>query len=360
MKTTRNTAKADANAARRPPRQPRMRDVAELAKVSLGTVSRVINDNRTVAEPIRRRVLDAAQQLGFVPDAIARSLRTQATRVIGCLVPDVANPLYAEIVGAAEAVLRASGYNLVLASSRFRHETELNILDVFRSRRLDGLIAAVTRDTDEKTIAAIKNLNFPIVLIERNMPHSSDCVVTDHASGMRQATDYLLALGHKRIGVLTAPETILTGRERAAGFRAAHEAAKIPLDPNIAVYDSFEDTLAYDVAYAMLMSSTPPTAIVAGASEMIGVLKAAQVLGLSVPRDLSVIVIGDTTLAELHSPPLTAVRWDVGRVGLIAAQLLLGKLSNTPTSESRRIALPTELLIRHSCTTPGSPRARRN
>jgi LacI family transcriptional regulator len=336
-----------------------MRDVAALAKVSLGTVSRVINDNRTVAEPIRRRVLEAAGQLGFVPDAIARSLRTQATRVIGCLVPDVANPLYAEIVGAAEAVLRAAGYNLVLASSRFRHETELDILEVFRSRRLDGLMAAVTRDREEKTIAAINNLNLPIVLIERKLPNATDCVVTDHASGIMQATDYLLALGHRRIGVLTAPESILTGRERAAGFRAAHEAAGVPMDPKLAIYDSFNDTLAYDVAYGMLMSGSPPTAIVAGANEMIGVLKAARVLGLNIPRDLSVIVIGDTTLAELHSPPLTAVRWDVGRVGLIAAQLLLGKLSNQPVSDARRIALPTELLIRHSCTTPGSPKPKR-
>jgi len=350
MKTHRENGRPAADGGTRS-RRPRMRDVADLAKVSLGTVSRVINDNATVTEPIRRRVLEAAQTLGFVPDQIARSLRTQASRVIGCLVPDVSNPLYAEIVGAAEEVLHTSGYNLVLASSRFRHDVELDILDVFKSRRLDGLIAAVTRDRDEKTIAAIRSLSFPIVLIERDLPHPTDSVVTDHASGMKQAVDYLLALGHRRIGVLTAPESIFTGRQRAAGLRAAHAAAHVAVDASITVYGGFEGEQAYNTAYGMLMSASPPTAIVAGASEMIGVLKAARILALTVPRDLSVIVIGDTPLAELYSPALTAVRWDVGRVGSIAAQLLLGKLAKS-SAELRRIILPTELLIRHSCTVP--------
>ena len=357
MKKRRVTSKPGNIAEGGVPRRTRMQDVADLAKVSLGTVSRVMNANDTVADPLRNRVLEAAKSLGFVPDAIARSLRTKATRVIGCLVPDVANPLYAEIVGAAEEVLRSSAYNLLLANSRFRHDVDLEILDVFRSRRMDGLIAAVTRDRDDQTVDAIRGLDFPVVLIERDLPFATDAVVTDHSGGMKQATDYLLALGHKRIGVLTAPQDILTGRQRAAGFLAAHEAARVAIDATITVYRSFDGALAYDTAYSMLMSKTPPTAIVAGASEMIGVLRAAHVLGLAVPRQVSVIVIGDTALSELHSPPLTAVRWDAGRVGLIAAQMLVGRLSGeNGDREPRRILLPTELLIRHSCAAPGSRR----
>jgi LacI family transcriptional regulator len=217
------------------------------------------------------------------------------------------------------------------------------------------LIAAVTRDRDERTVAAIRSLDFPVVLIERDLPHATDAVITDHSGGMKQATDYLLALGHKRIGVLTAPQEIFTGRQRAAGFQAAHEAARVALDATITAYGSFDGALAYDTAYGMLMSKAPPTAILAGASEMIGVLRAAHVLGLAVPRDVSVIVIGDTAFSELHSPPLTAVRWDAGRVGLIAAQLLVGRLGGDSNArEPRRILLPTELLIRHSCASPGS------
>lgn len=355
MRKRRAGNKAGSGAEGRLSGRTRMQDVADLAKVSLGTVSRVMNANDTVADPLRHRVLEAAKALGFVPDAIARSLRTKATRVIGCLVPNVANPLYAEIVGAAEEILHAADYNLVLANSRFRHDVDLEILNVFRSRRMDGLIAAVTRDRDDQMASTIRGLDFPVVLIERDLPFATDAVVTDHHGGMKQATDYLLALGHRRIGVLTAPLDILTGRQRAAGFQAAHDAARTAVDATITVYRSFDGALAYDTAYSMLMSKTPPTAIVAGASEMIGVLRAAHVLGLAVPRDVSVIVIGDTALSELHSPPLTAVRWDAGRVGLIAAQMLVGRLTGANDNrEPRRILLPTELLIRHSCAPPRS------
>lgn len=330
-----------------------MQDVAEAAQVSLGTVSRVINNNSTVTKPIRQRVLKAAKALGFVPDALARSMRTKATSAIGCLVPDIANPLYAEIVGAAERILHASSYNLVLASSGFRHDVELEILELFKSRRLDGLIAAVTREKSSETAAAIQSMSLPVVSIERDLPFAIGSVVTDHRGGLQQATQYLINLGHTRIGLITATKEILTGRQRSAGFGDAHCAAGLKVDRKLLAFGTFTHAETYGYAYKMLMSRSPPTALIAGVHEMVGVLKAARVMGLSIPQDLSLIAIGDTPVWDLFSPALTAVRWDTSRVGLVAAQLLLAELGDPQgKSDPKQLLLPTELLVRQSCAAP--------
>jgi len=335
-------------------------DVARKAGVSLGTVSRVINANESVGAELRARVLDAAGALGYLPNPAAQSMRTRTTRAVGVMVSDISNPLFSATVSAAEEVLYRNGYNMILANSRDRPETEKAIITLFNRRRIDGMIITLSKENDPGVLKLLAQLNMPTVLLERDSKLPLDGVAADHYDGALQAVTYLLELAHRRVGLITVTQAALPGRQRAEGYAAAHQAAGVPVDPALTSFDGFLPNAGYDAAYRMLVSPRPPTAVIVGANQMAGVLTAIRTLKLSVPKHLSIIQIGDTDVAKLHQPPLTAVRWELQKVGSAAAELLLGRLAATaPEQPPRRIVLPTELVLRQSCTAPGPSRVSR-
>jgi LacI family transcriptional regulator len=335
------------------PAIPTIVDVARKAGVSLGTVSRVINEKASVRPPLRERVLDAARSLGYVPNFAAQSMRTQSTRAVGLMVSDVSNPLFASTVSATEEVLYRSGYNMILTNSRDRPETEKEIITLFQRRRFDGMIVTLSKEDDPTILKLLAETSMPKVLLERECALPIDSVATDHYSGVLQATSYLLELGHRRIGLVTVTQAALPGRARGQGYIAAHRKAGVPVDASLASFDGFLPDAGYHAAYRMLVGPKPPTAIIAGANQMPGVLKAVRSLKLPVPKRLSLITIGDTDVASLHQPPLTAIRWELQKVGAAAAELLLARLNGTvEESRPRRIVLPTELVLRQSCAAP--------
>ncbi|MGH7040714.1 MAG: LacI family DNA-binding transcriptional regulator [Acetobacteraceae bacterium] len=329
-----------------------IRDVAAAATVSLGTVSRVVNGNRSVREPARTRVLQVMERLGYVPDAVAQSLRTQSTRSVGCVVSDVSNPLFSTTVSAAENALSAAGYTMMLTASHDSTEREVAILTLFGRRRLDGMIMTISREADERIGSALHGFRGPVVLLERELPFAADTVLTDHYEGTHQALEYLLALGHRRIGLITVTEQAFPGRERGRAFREALRQAGISEQDAPTAFHGFSAEYGYRMAHQFLASPQRPTAILAGAGQMVGVIRAARTLGLQLPADLSLISFGDTDLAELHSPPLTVVRWDNARTGRVAAELLLARLSSGTGDSKQRIVLPSELIVRRSCKPP--------
>jgi LacI family transcriptional regulator len=330
-------------------RRVTMREVARAAAVSLGTVSRVINRKATVRAEVRERVTAAMDQLGYVPDAVAQSMRTQATRALGCIVSDISNPLFSRLVAAAEGALKAADYTMVLTASHDSTDREMELLSVFRRRRLDGIMTTVSREGDERVHRLLQELPMPVILVERSLPIPVDTVVTDHFGGAYQATSYLLTLGHRRIGLITVTQEALPGRERMRGFRQAHAEHGVSLHPELTAFHGLSAEYGYSTAYELLSATDPPTAIIAGAGQMLGVLKATRALGVDVPRDLSLIRIGDTDLAELFSPPLTVVRWEPERVGRVAAELLISRISGTGRKGPLHVVLPAELVLRRSC-----------
>ncbi|UCE31241.1 MAG: substrate-binding domain-containing protein [Burkholderiales bacterium] len=328
-------------------------DVARDAGVSVGTVSRVINKNQTVRPELRERVLGAARALGYEPDVVAQSLRSQATRAVGCMVSEVSNPLFAAIVAAAEQVLRQSAYTMILANSHDRADYERDILTLFRRRRLEGVLLTISDEQDPRVVEILSSFNLPVVLIERECPLPVDAATANHYDGALQAVNYLLMLQHRRIGLITVPRTALPGRQRGRAFEDAYRAAGLEPDPELMAFDGFSSDYGYQTAYRMLISPHPPTAIIAGANQMVGVLKAVRMLNVEVPGRLSLITIGDTDLASLYSPPITAVRWEARKVGEAAAQLLIARLSGEAVDQpAQRIVLPTELVLRQSCARP--------
>jgi LacI family transcriptional regulator len=333
-------------------RRPTMRHVARLANVSLGTVSRVINNNPSVRRDVRERVQKAMEELCYLPDAAAQSMRSLATMSVGCMVPDIGNPLFATTVSMAEQVLHSAGYTMILSSSQYSSEREREILSLFRRRRVDGILCTIGREDDAEVLSILRNSGIALVMVDRTADLDADSVGTDHFDSALQATSYLLTLGHSRIGLITVTDQVRTGRERLQGFMQAHHNAGVAFEQRLTALRGFSAEYGYRTAYEWLIGSEAPTALLAGANQMAGVLKAVRALNLKVPEDISLISFGDTDLAELNTPPLTVVRWSTEGVGRTAAVVLLSRMRGTAGEARLNLISPVELIVRRSCAQP--------
>jgi LacI family transcriptional regulator len=339
-----------------------IRDVAQAAGVSLASVSRALNGGKNVSARVAREVAAAADRLGYQPDFLARSLRTRTSGMVGCLVSDISNPLNATIVKAAEARLREAGYLLVVASTANDPGRERAAASEFRGRRVDGMLVAPGSDANGKAWRALVAAGTPVVIVDRDVPEDDGedgedvrwpAVQVDHRGGARAATRYLIGLGHRRVALLTADAGMRPSRERIAGFREVFAEAGIdPAGARLCLQSSAMD-FAHGDTLALLREDNRPTAIIAlGTRILAGVLRAARDLGLAVPRDLSVMSVGDTDLAAVHTPAITALRWSLEDVGRAAADLLLRRLGGDAGQAQSRALLPVDLVLRDSCAPP--------
>ena len=191
------------------------------------------------------------------------------------------------------------------------------------------------------------------MLVERNLPIEAYSVGTDHRGGMRRAVEYLFSLGHERIALITGGQRTRAGRERVGGYVDAYKHARKTPRPEMLRLESLSSDYAFSETQALLSMKSPPTAIIAGGNLMLaGVLRATHMLDVKIPHDLSIMCSGDTELAELATPPVTAIRWDLGAVGREAAKLLIGRLSGALPPDSVRIEVPNEIVLRKSCAPP--------
>lgn len=337
-----------------------IREVARFAGVSVGTVSRVVNNHPHVSQEIRRKVSDAIRQLGYVPDPVAQSMRLQSSKAIGCMVSDVGNPLFAKMVSAAELVTNAAGYNMVLANSGDDPRREREILALFERRRMDGAIMTLSRDTGAEAAELLAGCSIPLVLIERQSDRDDiDWVASDHHQGLTQAMDYLFSLGHRDIALITVPPTALPGRARLAGYRDSYRRLGIEPPAGLTATSGFTPDYGFSAMQGMLFNAPRPTAVIAGANQMPGVLTALRAAKIDVPGEISVLSLGDTDLAQLFSPPITAVRWNHDRIGRMAAEILLDRIAAKPEegARHRHFVQPTEIVLRQSCAPARAPAA---
>jgi LacI family transcriptional regulator len=327
-------------------------DVARRANVSIGTVSRVLNNVRNVRAPLRDRVLKAVEELNYQPDFVAQSMRSKQTRVIGVVLPEFRNPLAAAVAFGVEQELASSGYTIFLANSRYDRAREERILDEFQRRRVDGIIAMIAYDEDPETIAQLKQLKVPLVLIEREMDLDADSVRTNQIDGAYRATRYLIGLGHTRIGFVSVPFTNLSGRHRFRGFEKAFQDTKHELPQDLVRSGGYQHDYSLEAAYSILTSEKPPTAILVSGGLLSGVLEASRMLHLSIPEELSIVCLGDTELAALTVPAITSVRYDWAETGHVAARLIVARIAGDQTERVRKVVVPYEFLIRQSCMLP--------
>jgi LacI family transcriptional regulator len=336
-----------------------IQDVAKRAGVSLGTVSRVLNGQKSVGPEIRARVEQAIIDLGYRPNAVAQSMRRGNSRAVGIMLREFTLPVLAGFIKAVQQVLRGAGYSLILAGSDDQREREIELLDALSSRRIDGLILTTSSEADEDLLQRRAALQVPVVLLDRTVPATFDALLIGHRAAVRRAVEYLLKLGHRRIALLTGAESVRPAAERVLGYRDAFERAGIELDLDLIRARNFGAEFGYRETLILLGRRPPPTALIAGGIAMLpGVLRAVRERGLRIPDDVSIIGSCDSDLAELGTPPVSVLRWDYARLGRVAAELLLERIEGDRNGPPRQIEVDAELVIRGSCGPP--PARRRN
>jgi LacI family transcriptional regulator len=330
---------------------PTIKDVAREAGVSVGTVSRVLNSHKTVSPEIKSRVENAIAALNYAPNSFAQGMRSGAKRSVGIILRDITVPALATFVKSAQNVFQEAGYTLVVGASEDRPKREVELLESL-SRRLDGLIMTSACEENPHLTDLRNAVNIPIVLMDREAPPHIDSVLIAQRDGMHRAVSYLLDLGHKRIALVTGSTTVLSGRERVAGYIEAHRERGLTPASELICCSSFTADYAYMAVSSLLLGANRPTAVVAGGVAMLpGILRAVSTEGLRIPQDISVIGCGDSDLAELMNPPITVIRWSYSAVGEASAKLILDRIQN-PETPRRQLRFPTELAIRRSCAAP--------
>jgi len=337
-----------------PPRNrlPTIHEVAASAGVSIGTVSRVAGESPRVAPETRARVLAAMAELGYQPNAAARAMRTNQTKTIGFLIPDMTNQVFARVAQGAETVLAPAGYMLFAFSSNRSPQREVEFLQAARQRRMDGLIVTLSDETAAATIREIGRMGVPIVVLDRDIPVETDIVYSEHVQAMETVVGQLAALGHRRIGLVAASEKIRPGRDRVTGYRSALAKAGLAVDEWLIRAGMQSADYGAAETYDLLSGPNPPTAILAAGSDIFpGALRAVRMLGLSIPGELSFVGADDPMLGELVFPPITVIDRDMGEVGRQAAGLLVERLRGLE-GPPRRLMLPSSVVLRASLAPP--------
>ena len=329
-----------------------IKDVARVAGLGLGTVSRVLNNRPHVNEKSRKRVLAAIEELGYSPDLVARSMRAGESKTLAFVVRDFTGAILSALADAVQSEIDPLGFSLFVASSYHDPDRELALVRRFKARRVDGLIIATSSEVDPAALSEFADGSMPLVLLDRELPDAFDAVQADHADGVRQAVDHLVGLGHRRIGLISGEPDVFPTTERVRGYREALAQHGLRHRPALCRVGSFSVEFAHEQATALLKLKPRPTAIIAGGTAMLpGVLRAAQELGLVIPRDLSLVGGADGDLARFSTPPLTVVGWDYAELGRTAGRFLANRLED-PDGPRQRRRFPTKLILRQSCAPP--------
>jgi LacI family transcriptional regulator len=333
---------------------PTLEQVARLAGVSRSTVSRVINDHPNVRPETRSQVWQAIRESSYQPNAVARSLVTNRTHIIGMIIPEAVTTLFTDpffplvLRGATEAC-NAHQYQLILSlftASADRHEMYQRVL---LSGYLDGAIVAST-SLDDPIFSDLLQDQIPFVSIGRHPDPQVHYVDADNIGGARMAVEHLIRQGYQRIATITGRLDTLHGQDRLKGYRQALQAHRIQVDKSLIVEGDFAENSGV-VGMQQLLPASPDAVFAASDMMAVGALKTLRQAGWRVPHDIALIGFDDIPAASMIEPALTTVRQPIERMGSMAVDLLLNVLENSSEEKApaHRIILPTELMVRASC-----------
>lgn len=337
----------------KPPRSkdPSITDVAQLAGVSVGTVSNVLNRPERVNPQMRARVLEAIEQLGFQRNHVARSLRARRTMTLGLVLSDVTTPFASALARVVQSEAAAAGYTVVFADNAEDIEREQDaVLGLYRYA-VDGIILAPSPG-DQSYLGELIEKGWPVVAVNRRVQGASvPAVLTDHYGGAVQATEHLLGHGARRIGVVTRSPDISSISDRHAGYEDALSSAGIPFDPELVVED--EPTVEGGRRAALSLLKVPahkrPAAVMSFSTAMtLGCIIAFRELELTVPRDLRFLAFDDAVWSVAVEPPLTSVALRARHVGVEATHRLIEWI-RSGTRPEEELVIPTNLIVRGSC-----------
>jgi LacI family transcriptional regulator len=329
-----------------------IRQVADKAGVSATTVSHVINNTRFVSEVLRERVQRAMTELNYRPNALARSLRLGETHTLGLILPDSANPFFAEIGHAIEAAAFERGYSVILCNTENDPTKELLYTNVLENRQVDGMIFVAAGGNHEALSGIVRN-GLPLVVVDRDLGSLGlDAVTTNNYLGGLLATRHLIELGHTVIGCITGPSDLTPSAERVTGYGDALKEAQLEIRGALLVRGDFHVPSGLAAATRLLQQDPRPTALfVCNDLMAIGALHAAAKLGLNVPDDVAIVGFDDIELASYTIPPLTTVCQPKQEIGHTAIQLILDRIES-PALPPRHEILHPQLMIRGSSMRP--------
>jgi len=328
-----------------------LKDIAKKLNISVSTVSRVVNNKQYVKPKTREMVVQALNELNYRPNQVARSLKNKITRTIGIMVPDISEDFFAYVIKGVDSVLSKNGYTIVLCDTGENPEKEELYLNLLLEKQIDGVILA-TVCKEHKTINKLIGYGVPIIFID-NLPKiksNYDSVIIDNSKASYIATEHLINLGHKNIGIIVGKLDETTGYERLIGYKKALEDNKIDVDERLIRVGDFKEKSGHENMKSLLDSNDYLTALYVASSKMTyGAIKAIKEKGLKIPEDISLVGFDIHDISGLISPSITTILQPEEHIGKVAAELMMKRLFEPDERLSQKIVLEPEILIRDSC-----------
>jgi len=326
-----------------------IKDVAKEAGVSIATVSRVLNDIDVVNEDTKKKVLDAIKKLGYRPNIVARSLKTQKTKTIGILLPDISNQFYPEIVRGAEDVSNIYDYNIILCNSDWDIEKEKEYLRVLKEKMVDGVIY-MSSSLNEEIMDLINELDLKTILVEtRYKDGALPSVTIDNVKGCVDSTNFLISKGLKNIAFIgTEKDSKNAWSDRYDGYESAMKDAKLDIDSDLVYLDTIKIKTGYEGATNFIKSGKKFDGIVCASDDIaMGAINALRDNGIEVPKDVSVVGFNDNFAASIFYPKITTISQPTYDMGSVAMRMLIKILNKKPLDESQYV-LEHQLIERDS------------
>jgi Transcriptional regulators len=338
---------------------PTVRDVAQVAGVSVTTVSRVLRGERYVRPVVRAAVQSAIEELDFRPNELARQFREQRSTLVGYVVPDISEPFYAAILRGINRQLRPQGFVVAIHDTDERAAAEAEAVSALLDSRAAGMIVASSGPWPSPLSERFRAAGIPVVAIDNRLESAdTDAVYDDNEAGSATLTRHLLEHGHRRVAFVGGIMTESSGAERLAGYRHALAEGGVPDNDRLIATGDWRQESGRLYTLRLMRQPDHPTAILAANYVVgLGVMKALRSLGLRTPDDVALVAFDDFEVAELLDPPLTALHSDVESIGEIAAGLLIDQLYPSGAREPRELRIPFQLIARRSCGCAGYPAA---
>lgn len=332
-----------------------LKDVAKKAKVSIKTVSRVINHEQTgVSETTREHVWNVIHELGYVPNLAAQRLKSGKAKTLALVLPRVTSPYAVRLLSSVLSAARDVGYSVLLLEENPNEQASLfQIKNIIRNQQADGLIIAPPGGDHPALMRFVQENDVPhIIITPRHVVDNQVSVEATDREGAREATKYLLTLSHTEIVHITCPLEERFSHERLNGYKEALEEAGLPINENLIFEGDNTTQTAHNIVVDLLRQDNYPTAFFAGNDEMaVGIMIAAWQMGFHVPRDISVVGFDDAPIAQQVFPTLTTVAQPIDDIAKFSVERLIHHIEAQAT-ESAHTRIPTRLVLRNSCAIP--------
>lgn len=330
----------------------KIKDVADAAEVSTATVSRVLANKQNVRPEVKKRVMEAVRKLGYRPNRVARSLRSNRSNIIGLIVSDIENPFFQQVSRAVEDAALEKGYSVVLCNTDEKPEKEMMYLQLLYDENAAGVILSPTRQTTEDP-GLLSSLNMPMVVIDRRIDGGEfDNVLTDNVKSATTVVRHLLAQGHRRIGAVFGAGSS-TGRERREGYLQALKEHGIEPAAELVQFAEPKEEDGFAAAVRLLQLKQRPDAIFTSNSLLAaGILRALKENRVAIPDEIAFASFDETRWAALVDPPVTVIEQPTYEIGHTAAGLLVKRIED-PNRSTREVVLNTKLIVRESCGAKG-------